>query len=900
MTQAIRFLSVPPGDLVYHLVVLFAIEAMLAMTWRHRGDGLARRWAIASVGLTAGRLLLILAAALAALKIIPTPVAITPPLERCVEIVSLGLLAWAFLPLLQDHPRAGKVMVIGNLIAAAVVYAWAAPQWFVVSGQGVPFNITAQNTLWSVWALALSLLAVLLSLARRREGWALSLVAFAILAAGHTLHLLSSDPQLYAPEWARLGALAAYPLFTALVYNRLAVREVTAVPVPQIPLVMEPSPASPDLWPVAEACRAVAEASDLPRALQQAAGAIARAINADLVAVGVPGASPDTVELAAIHHPGTTPEVGAVFPLDSQPTIKRVISAKREATLDPLRAQGNEAATLAQLLDTPSAQPLLIEPLVHNRETVGVLIMSQAHRNAVEPDSNGYGRAAQTAAAQLGWALGMARRAETLARRAEELAVSLRHQETRATQNRLALEAQAAASQAELQVVRSHLEAARSQAAQHQKRAEEIAALVDQLQIEREQATSHDGQEQIERLKADRAQAAAEAEEWKRQAESLMAVQAALQEELNRAKVQSTSSPEQTDQYERTAVPLSADGACYGILVSDARGQVVAASNAATQLLGLSRRALIGQPLAGVCADPTWNKTIQSLMAPPNGSAPAPSPTRFTAQMGSHALDVELAALAANDSAPGGVVAVLTAPNGKEEAENHNEVIASLAQELRTPMTSISGYTDLLLGESVGILGAMQRQFLQRVKANIERMNGMLNDLVRVTAIDTEHFELEPEPVNLREIIEETIMGSSAQFHEHDITIQLDLAEQLPSLHADRDSLYQIMSHLLANACLCSKPGTQVGVSAQRSEAEGFVAVSVTDTGNGISLADRQRVFSRHYRADNPLIEGLGDTGIGLSIAKTLVEAHGGRIWVDSEMGKGSTFTFLLRAVQPA
>jgi signal transduction histidine kinase len=268
--------------------------------------------------------------------------------------------------------------------------------------------------------------------------------------------------------------------------------------------------------------------------------------------------------------------------------------------------------------------------------------------------------------------------------------------------------------------------------------------------------------------------------------------------------------------------------------------------------------------------------------------------------MGSHALNVELAALTANDSAPGGVVAVLTAPNGKEEAGNHNEVIASLAQELRTPMTSISGYTDLLLGESLGILSAMQRQFLQRVKANIERMNGMLNDLVRVTAIDTEHFELEPEPVNLREIIEETIMGSSAQFHEHDIAIQLDLAEQLPPLHADRDSLYQIMSHLLANACLCSKPGTQIGVSAQRSEAKGFVAVSVTDTGNGISLADRQRVFSRHYRADNPLIEGLGDTGIGLSIAKTLVEAHGGRIWVNSEMGKGSTFTFLLRAVQPA
>jgi signal transduction histidine kinase len=227
-------------------------------------------------------------------------------------------------------------------------------------------------------------------------------------------------------------------------------------------------------------------------------------------------------------------------------------------------------------------------------------------------------------------------------------------------------------------------------------------------------------------------------------------------------------------------------------------------------------------------------------------------------------------------------------------------VIASLSQELRTPMTSISGYTDLLLSESPGILGAMQRQFLQRVKANIERMSGMLNDLVRVTAIDTTHLDLEPESVNLAEVVEEASLGSAAQFRERSITLQLNLADPLPPLHADRDSLYQIISHLLANACQCSKSGTQVRVSAQRSEAEGLVTVSVADTGGGISPSDRQRVFSRRYRAENPLIEGLGDTSIGLSIAKTLVEAHGGRIWVDSEMGQGSTFTFVLRIVPPA
>ena len=906
MTQALKFLSLPPGDVVYHLAVLFAIEAILAMTWHHRHDGLTRRWAIASVGLTMGQLLLILAAALSALKVIASPIAITPPLERLVEVVSLGLLVWAFVPLLQDHPGAGKALALGNLIAAIILYAWAAPQWFILSNQGLAFNVTTQDRVWSAWALALSLVAMILSLARRRTAWAYSLVAFALMAAGHGLHLFVPDPQLHVAEWARLAGLAAFPLFAALVYGHMLTRQAPVTAISVAPLAVEPNPASPGLWPVVEACRALSEANDLPQTLQKAAGAIAKATQASLVAVGIPGASPDTVELIAIHHPGAAPEVNAVFPLNSQPTIQSVISAKRRATLDPLKAQGNEAVALAQLLDTPPLRPLLIEPLVYNHETLGVLIVGQSDWTVAVPPTGPLARLGDEGASlvaqsatQLAWGLGLARRAETLTRRAEELAASLRHHETRAVQERLALEAHAAENQAELRAIRAELEEARAQAMQHQKRAGEIATLVDQMQMEREHIMPPDWKEQIERLRADRARSAAEADQWRRQAESLTVLQTALQDELNQVK-KSGASPEPTGPSEPQIMPLNANGASYGILVGDTQGQVIAASHEAARLLGVSCPALIGQPLAGVCADPNWNTNLESVMAEANDSTSPHAPLQFNTQAGGRTLHVELAALTTNGSAPGRVVAVLAAPNSREESENRSEVIASLSQDLRTPMTSISGYTDLLLNESAGILGAMQRQFLQRVKANIERMNGMLNDLVRVTAVDTAHFELELESVNLAEVIEESIMGSSAQFRDRNITIQVDLAEHLSPLNADRDSLYQIMSHLLANACLCSKSGTQVRVSAQQSEAEGYVVVSVTDTGGGIRLSDRQRVFSRRYRADHPLIEGLGDTSIGLSIAKTLVEAHDGRIWVDSEMGQGSTFAFVLRAAQPA
>jgi len=206
-----------------------------------------------------------------------------------------------------------------------------------------------------------------------------------------------------------------------------------------------------------------------------------------------------------------------------------------------------------------------------------------------------------------------------------------------------------------------------------------------------------------------------------------------------------------------------------------------------------------------------------------------------------------------------------------------------------------------LLSESVGILGEMQRQFMLRIKANVERMDGLLSDLVKLTAIDAGQISLAPEPVDIINVIEDAIMSLSAQFSERELAVQMDMPSGLPHVRADRDGLYQIVQHLLSNACQCSRPGTEVQVAArleeyddQVEELPDYLFVSVIDTGGGISPEDQRRVFHRLYRADNPLIAGLGDTGVGLSIAKSLVEAQGGRIWVESEMGEGSTFSFIL------
>ncbi|MDH4138797.1 MAG: GAF domain-containing protein, partial [Anaerolineae bacterium] len=131
-----------------------------------------------------------------------------------------------------------------------------------------------------------------------------------------------------------------------------------------------------------------------------------------------------------------------------------------------------------------------------------------------------------------------------------------------------------------------------------------------------------------------------------------------------------------------------------------------------------------------------------------------------------------------------------------EEQRAKDQFIASVSQELRTPMTSITGYADLLLGESVGVLTDMQLKFLQRVKANTERMGSMLNDLIGVSAIDADQLKLQIEPLDMAEVIEDTIIGARAQLEEKEIILDVELDEHLPLVKADADYARQIMTNL--------------------------------------------------------------------------------------------------------
>lgn len=233
----------------------------------------------------------------------------------------------------------------------------------------------------------------------------------------------------------------------------------------------------------------------------------------------------------------------------------------------------------------------------------------------------------------------------------------------------------------------------------------------------------------------------------------------------------------------------------------------------------------------------------------------------------------------------------------EETPNDEREMIEAIYQELRQPLSSIVGYTDLLLGESVGILGALQRKFLERIKTSSDRLRALIDDLLRLSSLQSGVVEISPQAISLEEIIDQALSETSSFLRDKSITLQLDLPDPMPALNADRDALQQVLVQLIQNAGAVTPAEGAISLRAEVKDsdpAQPVLSLQISDCGGGIAPEDLPRVFSRRYRADNALIQGIGDAGVGLSIVKTLVEAHGGRIWVDTVAGEGSTFCVLL------
>src|SRR5215469_9342776 len=229
----------------------------------------------------------------------------------------------------------------------------------------------------------------------------------------------------------------------------------------------------------------------------------------------------------------------------------------------------------------------------------------------------------------------------------------------------------------------------------------------------------------------------------------------------------------------------------------------------------------------------------------------------------------------------------------EREAERiKDEFVSLVSHELRTPLTSIKGYVDLLIDGDAGEVTEEQREFLEIVKSNSDRLVMLVNDLLDVSRIEAGRINLRLQPVDLVGSINEVATSLRPLMEQKRQPLRLELPEDLPNVRADRDRVAEIVTNLLSNAHKYTLEGGSITVRAQVVGHE--VQVEVSDTGVGMTPDERDKLFTKFFRAQNPATQDVSGTGLGLNIVKSLVDKQGGRIWVTSEPMKGSTFTFTI------
>ncbi|MBN1259806.1 MAG: GAF domain-containing sensor histidine kinase, partial [Anaerolineae bacterium] len=223
------------------------------------------------------------------------------------------------------------------------------------------------------------------------------------------------------------------------------------------------------------------------------------------------------------------------------------------------------------------------------------------------------------------------------------------------------------------------------------------------------------------------------------------------------------------------------------------------------------------------------------------------------------------------------------------------EFVSLVSHELRTPMTSIRGYADMLAKGMVGELNSQQQTFVDAIHRNVERMRILVSDLLDISRIESGRLRIAPQAVPLAKTIETAMLTIQEPLEaKHQFFIN-DVPESLPEIYVDPDRMAQILINLLGNAVKYTPERGTVGVHARvHSRDPHFIHCSVMDTGAGITPQDQRRLFTKFFRSDDPVVREQTGTGLGLAIARNLVEMHGGRIWVESEKEKGSTFHFTL------
>jgi two-component system phosphate regulon sensor histidine kinase PhoR len=332
-------------------------------------------------------------------------------------------------------------------------------------------------------------------------------------------------------------------------------------------------------------------------------------------------------------------------------------------------------------------------------------------------------------------------------------------------------------------------------------------------------------------------------------------------------------------------------GMAEGVILVDEKGRILLVNDALQKLLSISSRVIDKIPLEAIRNVELEEAIHQALEKGIHKAFEITLPPS-----GGKTFEVNVAGIRAvsNEGAPKvkGVIAVFHDITRLKDLERiRQDFVANVSHELRTPLTTIEGYTETLLE------GAWKEevafQFLQVIQRHTDRLTKIVEDLLALSKIESKEIQLKKDEIFVREWIEDTMDF----FRERAAGKRISLSTNDPPasliVHGDRNFLEQVLFNLLDNAIKYTPEGGKVEISVTE-ETKQEILFSVRDDGIGIPREDLSRIFERFYRVDKGRSQEMGGTGLGLSIVKHIVQAHHGRVWAESQLGKGSTFYFTL------
>ncbi len=907
-----EFLGGPAVNLAYYLFKLFGIEAALFITWGQWQRNItfrARRLTIVFGSLTILQLLLLV------VSLISSPLLWGIPFERAVGVASLGFLVWGFTPFFRAKGSMGNWILVGNTVLAFLLYLVTLILW-----SGTDFNQSNWETLFVLWQIGLASFGAVNCATKLDDERMFALFSFGTMLLGYILHFFLAGyyPVPHTPIWSRVAEMIAYPMLTIAIYHgvfqSLTARTQEFENLSQVSLGQIKG-----LISMFEATRQINSSLELAQVLDGAAKSIATAMKADQCAIAIPDdeANMNQLRLVSIYNPTRKGRGEAVsFPVNDQPVVKHVLKKNQQLQVDDYQ-DDTHLQLLFALMGAANTGPTLIQPLLRlgQESPIGVIILGNAVSKRIF--TTGESELCKSLADQVSVAIQHAKEYTTVSGKAQQLSWTLRNQELEAGKRRAAMETELKKSREEVALFAQRLSDIEEEKNQKAKELEQSHERIVKLEktVERAKAEFEKTGQKDKQL----ATMTATAEEYKRQIDALKTEYDKLVQKIETLETQAGEAQRLNEDLESTnkrvrkltkalkesrsqaqkGGDIGLEGSGLGVIMSDAQHKINRANQTVSYLLARSLNDLLNKDLLSIAEDERWKQAVRRLNS---------NEMLVTTELkvGETILQATFSPLAPHNATPEGTLTIIydvTAKFASQQARD--EFVASLSQELRTPMTTVLGYTDLLLAESVGTLNDMQGKFMQRVRVNIERMWSMLNDLIGITVIDAGQLDLHPVALDMAEMIEDIMLTTRSQIEDKHLTVEQNVPEGLPMVEADPETVHQVVNNLVTNAIKATPKGKSIAVAASIYKLESinlldsqtepqFLQIKVRDSGGGITDKDLPHAFDRFYRADHPLIQGLGETGVGLSIVKALVEANGGHVWAESEMGEGTSFYFTL------